>query len=104
MRGGNDPIAGLRIHPCELHARFALPEQTVGGIDMDVEIGSADVMLRDRDQLRQQDAQRHPVLGIMQVARERMEVPERGVRGIVKAARLRLAMPGSYWGMSPFRI
>ena len=51
------PIAHLRVHPGELITFLALHEQTVLRIDVDIEFRSAQMMLDDVDQRRQQQSQ-----------------------------------------------
>src|SRR5206468_11544061 len=48
----HDPIIHLRVHPSKLITFFAFREQTVGRIDMNIELRSTQVLLEDRKSTR----------------------------------------------------
>ena len=81
----HDPAIHLRVHPRQLDAFLALPQQAVGCIDADAEPRPLHMMLDDRFQLRQQVTQRRAIAGGEQVAVDGVEEPEGRVRRVVQA-------------------
>src|SRR5262249_14672339 len=78
------PIAHLRVHPRELIARRALPQEAVPRIDADAEMRAASVMVHDIEEFGQQQTKRLSIIGGSQIALDGMEVPERRVRRVIK--------------------
>ena len=82
---GHDPIAHFRVHPRELVTFFALGEQTIGRIDMNVEACAAKVVFGNIDQTRQKKFESVAIFRALQIARECMKEPEGRVGGVIFA-------------------
>src|SRR5262245_23756369 len=65
---GDDPIADLRIHPRELKALLALPQQSISEVDPNPKFSPAEMVSHDIPQHRQEARQRFSVLRHMHVA------------------------------------
>src|SRR5437660_8158482 len=79
----DDPVPHLRIHPGELITFFALYEQAVVWIDVNVEPRSTQMMFGDVDQNRQKKLQRGAIGGALKITAERVKEPKRCIGGIV---------------------
>src|SRR5438046_5394628 len=82
--GRHDPIIHLRVHPSKLITFFAFRKQTVGRIDMNIELRSTQVLLDNVYQSGQEKLQRRAIIRYVDVTGERMKEPERRVSGVVK--------------------
>src|SRR6266513_2348920 len=80
----HDPIIHLRIHPSKLITFFAFREQTVGRIDMNIELRSTQVLLDNVYQSGQEKLQRRAIIRYVDITGERMKEPERRVSGVIK--------------------
>src|ERR1700737_2272721 len=79
----HNPIAHLRVHPGEGIAFFALREQTVGWIDMNIELRATQMAFDDVDQRRQEQFESGAIVRRFQITVERMKEPKRRVGGVI---------------------
>ena len=86
----HDPVADLGVHPGQLKARSALPQQAVVRIDADAEPRAGEVVLDDIDELRQQRLQQRTVARRRDITIERVEEPQRRVGRVVQAVAIAL--------------
>ena len=86
----HDPVADLGIHPGQLKARSALPQQAVVRIDADAEPRAGEVVLDDIDELRQQRVEQRAVARRREITIERVEQPQRRVGRVVQAVAIAL--------------
>ena len=78
------PIIHLGIHPRELVALLALPQQTVLGVHPDAEASAAQMVVYDIHKLGQQQPQGGPIRGVVHVAVDRVKIPQRGVGRMIE--------------------
>src|SRR5205814_3941654 len=81
----DNPVTHLGVHPSELITFFALHEQAVVWVDMNVEPRAAQMMFDDVDQRRQKKLQCRAVGGSLEIPVQRVEEPKRRVGGVVFA-------------------
>jgi len=81
---GDDPVAHFRVHPGKLITFFALREQPVVGIDVNVEFGSGEVTIGNIDQSRQKQGQGPPILRHFNITMKRVKKPKRRVGRMVE--------------------
>src|SRR5438046_10626774 len=74
--GRHDPIIHLRVHPSKLITIFAFREQTVGRIDMNIELRSTQVLLDNVYHRGQEKLQHRAIIRYVDVTHERMKEPE----------------------------
>ena len=80
---GNDPVADFGVHPGELHAGAAGKEQTVGGIGMNVVARALHVGINNPGENWKKFLQRRGVLRGREILADGLEIPERGIHGVV---------------------
>src|SRR5438876_7587620 len=78
----HDPIIHLRVHPSKLITFFAFREQTVGRIDMNIELRSTQVLLDNVYQSGQEKLHRRAIIRYVDITGERRKEPERRVSGV----------------------
>src|SRR5439155_4522666 len=84
------PITDFGIHPGELIISLALTEESILRIDMDPKVCAAYMVIDHLAQLGEKQCERVAIMGVCQVAIERVEEPEGRIRCVVEAMLLAL--------------
>ena len=83
--GGDHPVAALGVHPGQLVPLLALTEESVVGVDADVEPGPRDVLFDDRLEEGEDVPQELAVVSVNEVAVDGVEEPHGRVRRVIEA-------------------
>jgi hypothetical protein len=73
------PVADLGVHPRELHTGLACAKQPVGPVDTNPVSRAIVVPLDDSGEYRIEVRQQAQVVGGLEIAFDRVEIPQRGV-------------------------
>ena len=79
----DDPIADLGIHPGQLHTHHTRAEQAIACVNTNIVAGAFDVPINDRFEDEEKFLEQRCVLRRLQVAINRVEIPERRVYRVV---------------------